>query len=448
MSQAHRFAFASACLVLTACGDRQTPAGSGGAASVAGTSSGSGGAGSSGTSGNGGAAGSAGGPAGTAGMAGVAGTAGMGAMAGMAGMAGMGGTAGTASGAGGNGGGSGGSAGCTPFAMPSDCTIPANAVLPSELRCTGLYGDWEARALACGVSAYAPAYALWSDGADKQRYVALPEGMAVDVSDPDAFLFPVGTSFWKEFRLTDGRRAETRLLRKSEAGWIYTSYVWTEDETNAVQNNDGVPNLYESGHTVPSRAQCKECHAGRPDYVLGWDAFLLGPGATGITRETLLERDLVEWDGRESGTPNPLTVTVPGDDVERAALGYLHANCGASCHNDTSAALALESGLFLNLDADLTGSVQESPAFATGNGRTPSPNAPLQGLPTPAAGPFVDLRPLDPERSLLVARMNVRGVDAQMPRVATNRVDADGVAKVVAWIEQMTVERGYPAPAP
>jgi len=305
-------------------------------------------------------------------------------------------------------------AACREFVMPADCTVPPNAVLPADLRCTGLYGNWENREIACGVEPYEPAHALWSDGAGKARYVSLPEGAAVDESDPDAFQFPVGTSFWKAFSLPSGDLAETRLLRKSEAGWVYTTYVWDEGQTTAVQNNDGVPDLYGTGHTVPARAQCKECHAGRPDYVLGWDAFLLGD------------------------------LAVPGDDIERDALGYLHVNCGVSCHNDTAAALGRESGLYLHLDAESASSALTSPAFLTGNGRVPSPNAPILDLPVPASGPFVDLAPRDTERSLILARMKVRGVPAQMPRVATNVADQAGIASVEAWIMAMTPERGYP----
>jgi hypothetical protein len=410
------------------------------------------------TAGFGGAAGG-GAAAGQSGAFAAGGAGGVGSSAGgVSGGAGAGGSAGTpsggasfggnASGAGASGvasGGAAGSAGCRTFTMPDDCTIPANAVLPADLRCTGLYGDWTTRELACGVQGYGPAYALWSDGATKQRYVSLPVDTKVDVTNPDGFQFPVGTSFWKEFTLPSGKLAETRLLRKVDAGWIYTSYVWSEDQTTAVQNNDGVPNLYDSGHTVPSRTECKNCHAGRPDYVLGWDAFLLGPGATGITREALVERGLVDWQGRADGAPNPLTVTAPGDEVERAALGYLHANCGVSCHNETAPALGRETGLFLNLDVTHLDSVQASPAFTTGNGRTPSPNAPISSLTAPSSGPFVDLAPLDTERSLVLVRMQVRGTEAQMPRTATNKIDEDGVAKVKAWILHMTAEHGYPA---
>lgn len=138
-----------------------------------------------------------------------------------------GGASGTARGGSGTaGGGSSGVAGsagspsdCAEFRAPDDCDIPEGAVLPADLRCTGLYGDWEARTLACGVHAYVPAFELWSDGAEKERYMALPAGARIDMSDPDDFIYPVGTRFWKTFYVgPEGQQhlGETRFLRKDE----------------------------------------------------------------------------------------------------------------------------------------------------------------------------------------------------------------------------------------
>src|ERR1044071_6969922 len=56
-----------------------------------------------------------------------------------------------------------GADGCVPFVMPDNCTIPENSALYSDLRCTGLYGRFEQRELACNVEGYVPAYPLWSD---------------------------------------------------------------------------------------------------------------------------------------------------------------------------------------------------------------------------------------------------------------------------------------------
>lgn len=359
-------------------------------------------------------------------------------------------TAGNSSGGAGAGaGGTAGSGDCEEFVMPDDCTIPEGAVLPADLRCTGLYGDWETRALACGVTEYMPAYQLWSDAATKRRFFWLPPGETVDVTDPDEFRYPVGTRFWKEFHIQtdDGTRlGETRLMERVATGWIYTSYVWDWEGTRAVQQNDGVTDWEGTGHTIPSREQCKECHAGRGDFILGWDALMLGTGASGVQRDDLIALGLVSWQDQDAGAPNPLSLEVPGNATEQAALGYLHANCGVSCHNDSSRALALETGLVLRLDHDALGSVLETPTWLTALDKAPSPNAPLSMLEPPETGDYVALAPLEPERSLIFVRMTHRQDDAAMPPMGTNRVDATGVELVRAWLEAMTPENGYPAP--
>jgi len=58
---------------------------------------------------------------------------------------------------------------------------------------------------------FAPQYSLWTDGASKARWVFLPEGAKIDVTDLDAWRFPAGTKLWKEFAW-GGRRVETRLI--------------------------------------------------------------------------------------------------------------------------------------------------------------------------------------------------------------------------------------------
>jgi hypothetical protein len=328
---------------------------------------------------------------------------------------------------------------CVEFIMPPDCA-PAAASLPSDLRCTGLYGDFAARTVACGLVEYTPAYELWSDGAVKRRWVSLPAGTRVDTTEPDGFIYPVGTQFWKEFQvLVNGRlqRAETRLFRKLPAGWVFTTYVWTDDERAAKRADDGVADWAGSGHTVPTRDHCLECHAGRADRILGWDPLLLGEGARGFRLADLAEED--------AGVSS--AATIPGDASERDALGYLHVNCGVSCHNTTLEARARDTAVYLQLLTGRASTVLATPAVASTINKLSTGHAPVHELPEPAAGPYYDLLPGSPERSLLLARMQVRNHAAQMPPIASNRVDERGVALVSAWIEQMTAERGYPAPA-
>jgi hypothetical protein len=347
---------------------------------------------------------------------------------------------------------------CVPFAMPTgvDCSAPSDGVLPRDLRCTGLYGNPEQKQVACGLLEYTPAYVLWSDDAEKHRYASIPAGKKIDVSDPDTFVFPDGTKFWKEFRVkgADGlvRLAETRLLQKSPDGWLYTSYVWNAAQTEAVQMNNmtGVPKQDVGGtsHTVPTRDQCNECHGGRGDQILGFDALMLGPGALGITRDKLVELDLVSGD-----IP---ALAIPGNELEKAALGYLHANCGISCHNENPSSKGFDSGLFLKLEKGELATVSATDAFRSAfpeketgvlGFKSPSPNAKLDGLPSIDRA-WIAVRPGDPGRSLLVARQRLRGVDGQMPRIGTNFVDETGVSTVADWIAAMTTVGGYPAAKP
>ena len=336
---------------------------------------------------------------------------------------------------------------CAPFVLPADCPQTSGPSSPVSLHCAGLYADLERGVVACGLTEYAPAYELWSDGAVKRRWVSLPAGARVDTSDPDGFVYPVGTRFWKEFQVQkDGqlRRAETRLLRKVERGWVFTTYVWAADGKSAMATNNGVSNWQRTGHTVPTRDQCVDCHGGRRDLVLGWDPVLLGPGARGIHLEDLGSSDA---SAEDAGVAQAGALP-PGGAVEQAALGYLHVNCGVSCHNDMPEARARDTALYLRLATGRADSALEAPALTTAINKLPTGNAPFTELPAPADGDFYDVLPGSPARSLILARMLVRDHPAQMPPLASNRIDEAGIAAVSAWIAAMTPERGYPAPAP
>ncbi|MCK5942315.1 MAG: hypothetical protein KAI24_10130, partial [Planctomycetes bacterium] len=75
----------------------------------------------------------------------------------------------------------------------SGATLPPP---PARLADTGLYADFARREVAADVLPYSPVYALWSDGANKRRWLWLPPGTHIDGSDPDAWRFPIGTRLW------------------------------------------------------------------------------------------------------------------------------------------------------------------------------------------------------------------------------------------------------------
>jgi hypothetical protein len=154
---------------------------------------------------------------------------------------------------------------------------------------------------------------------------------------------------------------------------------------------------------------------------------------------------MLAQEGRLNG-PALLDLKIPGDAVEQAALAYLHANCGVSCHNTALDSAANPSGLNLRLDVGALANPLATGA-AKGINRRPAPNAELVGLP---ARMYYNFRPGDPERSLVLVRMNFRGSESEtaMPPIGTHMIHQQGVAAVRAWIESMTEARGYPAPAP
>src|SRR5262249_5689943 len=84
-------------------------------------------------------------------------------------------------------------------------------VFPQRLSEWPAYADLRSGRIAADALYFEPGYRLWSDGADKRRWVRLPPDSRIDTSDPDHWSLPVGTELWKEFSL-GGVRLETRLV--------------------------------------------------------------------------------------------------------------------------------------------------------------------------------------------------------------------------------------------
>jgi hypothetical protein len=315
---------------------------------------------------------------------------------------------------------------------------------PPTLRDTGLYSNWAARIVAPDNLPFSPQYPLWSDGARKSRWLRIPAGAFIDGSNPDVWIFPVGTRVWKEFRF--GRRAETRLIERTAAGWQYATYAWNDDETEAKLAPEGgirrsVPIRDDVRHAIPSRADCRACHEAGPARLLGVTALQLSPdrdpnaphaeplppGAIDLT--TLVSRGLLR------GTPaqilNPPPRVAAASPAERAALGYLHSNCG-SCHVATGELRSL--GFALNYPL-IRPPGESAPAVATSIGQ-PS------RFKVPDGDDIRErIRRGDPDRSVLVARMATRNPLVQMPPLATRIVDDEAVRLLRRWISEITGPR-------
>jgi hypothetical protein len=315
-----------------------------------------------------------------------------------------------------------------------DCDDYGDAGEPLDLACTGLYSDWASRTVASDARAYTPGYTLWSDGAEKQRWIYLPPGTQIDTSDMDQWTFPIGTKVWKQFSL-GGQLVETRFLWKQPSvGWLFTTYAWSSDGSSATELTSGERGWNGTSYEIPAQWECQDCHAGRLDFVLGFEAVSLSaPAAAGLTMTQLVSQGLVTQ-------PPAAPIVVPGTPTESAALGWLHANCGTSCHNDTS--WACITTLHMRLGVGELGSVQATDTWNT------AVDQPLQLLNDGFVPPWPMLRitPGDPMASAVWYRPSVRDTDPsqpnQMPPIDSHVVSDAGLDLLAAWIASMPADAG------
>lgn len=306
---------------------------------------------------------------------------------------------------------------------------PDGATAPTELRCTGLFSDWKTKKLAVEASPFKPGAELWSDGAEKLRYALIPKGTKIDTTNPDDWVFPVGTKTWKEFRV-GGKRIETRFYWKVSASqWAWATYLWSPDESRAERDDKGKPEAA-NNYDVPSVESCDKCHAGAKDKVLGIQALLTSlPEAQGLTLAKLKADGLLSADVTVPPIPEDAT------GKARAALTYLHVNCGAACHDSASYSPGLQSGLFMKLNmAELAlGKVSELGAYKTTVGREVFGNAYFEYK----AKGFLRIKPGVAAESLLPELAKVRGPQIQMPPVGSRQPDPAGRGLVEAWINAL-----------
>ena len=304
---------------------------------------------------------------------------------------------------------------------------------PETLQDTGLYSDFAALQVDETHLVFSPQYPLWTDGAAKRRWISLPPGSTIDASDPDAWVFPVGTRLWKEFSFA-GRRVETRFMERRPDGWLYAAYAWSADGREAQRvSARGRRGAYplEGGrsHAIPGVTDCKVCHQGGRSEVLGFSAVQLSPqrdpGAlhakpSGVDLNVLIERGLLV------GLPDPLRMAPPAisaaSAIERAALGYLHGNCG-HCHNEQGPLANV--GLFLR-----------QPAGAAGRAIASTVNHPVRKPLPGQSEATLRIEPRHPDHSALMQRIASRSPALQMPPLGTELADQQAVDLLRRWIEQ------------
>lgn len=331
----------------------------------------------------------------------------------------------------------------TTTAAETEATAP---VAPRFLSQTGLYSDPAAQKVDARNRRFSPQYPLWSDGATKRRWVRLPAGSKIDVSELDRWELPVGTKFWKEFSF-NGKKVETRFLwRVGKERWVFASYVWNAKQSDAeLASEKGIANIADiidgKQHSIPSVGECRSCHDSNRTETLGFSALQLStdrdPNALHaepldnemLTLKTLVEEDLITPRRADViATPPRIQAASP---ITRTALGYLSSNCG-SCHNNAGSIASL--GLNLKYTLSPAGSREPgadpcvAPLLTTINqrGHWVVPEAPEESR---------LINPGHPESSALIRRVKSRRPISQMPSIGTVIADTEAVTLLTSWVQ-------------
>ena len=299
---------------------------------------------------------------------------------------------------------------------------------PRLLSQTGCVDTTDPTQPASGLIPYTVNAPFWSDGADKQRWLALPDNTTITINDAHDWEFPNGSVLMKNFHLNE-RLIETRLFMRHDDGqWAGYSYEWNESGTDAELVLGGkVVDVEGQSWIYPSSSECLQCHTAAAGFSLGLETAQLNGDLTypqtGRTANQLITHDAIDTLSEAlSDTPDNLprlvnpTDTSAGLDVR--ARAYLHTNC-AQCHRP-------DGPTNVNLDLRYTTALADMNIcnVTPQNGDLDIADAQL-------------LAPGASERSLLLQRMHRRDA-LGMPPLGSNIVDEAGAALIDEWIASIS----------
>ena len=265
---------------------------------------------------------------------------------------------------------------------------------------------------------------FWSDGAVKERWMGLPNGLNIGAQEDD-WDFPNGTVLIKHFRLNN-QLIETRLfMRHPDGVWAGYTYEWNqaESEANRVSGGKTVAKGGQSW-TYPSEAECMQCHTQVAGFSLGLETAQLNGDhlypQTGRTANQITTLNSINVLSPPIGA-NPPMYTDPSNtnaSLNDRARVYLHTNC-ANCHQPQG-------------PTPVTLDLRHSTALRDTGACDIAPSAGDLGI--------TDARIVAPgnsSQSVLLARMSRRDANA-MPPLGSNVRDAAGESLIDAWIGSLT----------
>ena len=306
---------------------------------------------------------------------------------------------------------------------------PVSGSVPRTLSQTGCVSAANPQQPAAGLIPYAINAPFWSDGATKERWLAVPDAQTVTVRTDGDWDFPNRSVLMKNFRV-GSTLIETRLLMRHPDGtWGGFTYEWNAQQTDATLVEGGADRDIGNGQTwrFPSEGQCLECHTNAANRALGLETSQLNrpftysqTGRTANELATLSHIGLLTPAIADSSTqpamPDPADASAPLGNRARA---YLHTNC-SQCHRP-------------NGPTPSTMDLRYTTALNATNACNATPQAGDLGIGANARL----IAPGSSANSVVVNRANRRDSNG-MPPLASNEVDSAGVALLTQWIDGLT----------
>jgi uncharacterized repeat protein (TIGR03806 family) len=303
--------------------------------------------------------------------------------------------------------------------VTNETSAPSN--VPTRLSQTGCFRASNPAVANTVLRPYSVNSPLWSDGAEKHRWLMVPEHEQADLVADGDLVFPAGSVLAKDFWLNN-QLVETRLLvHHQNGGWTGYSYAWRDDGSDADLRLFGERKTFGIQEwQYPSSTQCLMCHTEASYRSLSAELLQLKSGPNNMPAndswQQMMDHQIINVGLHEQtlamdGMPSPSDVNA---SIEQRAKAYLHANC-SFCHRP-------ENAMRVNIDVRFTTPLSQMGVCG---------EAPVAG--DLGVSQALIVSPGDAANSILSLRMKARGAN-QMPPVGTLMVDDDGTQLIDGWI--------------
>ena len=328
-----------------------------------------------------------------------------------------------------------------------------NDSAPQLLSQTGAFQDLQTLTPNPGVIPYDLIESFWSDGAEKKRWLVVPNNGSHDTaqekisfSENGDWEFPVGSVLIKHFEMPINelnpsvkKRLETRFSIKASSGHFYfLTYKWNNEQTDAllldsrleetIQITTANGSVRNQTWTYPGTPDCISCHNPATKGTLGprtryLNRDILYP-VTGVSANqlvTLSHLGILDQSINNNtvlGYQTYKALDDPTASLDEKARSYLDMNC-AYCHRPGGTGERAQFDLRLSNDLVQTGLMYAGT------------NSPL-GIP----GERIVVGG-DASKSILYHRTESVDPTIAMPPVAKNLVDQKGLDLIELWINQL-----------